>query len=157
MKSRAASLSVVMLLLAVTMSTVPAKAQERAVFLRQQPWKDVPRDRALKAGFLVIDGVYNTELTAPYDILQHTIFHTEPGIEVFTVSPDGEPVRTFEGLRITPDHSFESAPEIDILVVPSAEHNMDTDLDDETLIKWVLTTGFNSNQSYNHAQEFRLA
>ena len=25
-------------------------------------------------GFLIMDGVYNTELTAPYDIFQHTIF-----------------------------------------------------------------------------------
>ncbi len=24
--------------------------------------------------FLIMDGVYNTELTAPYDIFQHTIF-----------------------------------------------------------------------------------
>ena len=38
-------------------------------------------------------------------------------------------------------HSFESAPAIDILVVPSAEHNMDSDLENEELIGWVRTTG----------------
>lgn len=102
---------------------------------------DLPKDRPLMAGFLVIDGVYNSELMAPYDILQHTIFHTEPGIAVTTISPDGKTVTTFEGLRLEPHHSFETAPPLDILVVPSAEHNMDADLENEELIAWVRKTG----------------
>ena len=60
---------------------------------------------------------------------------------VFTVAPSRAPVTTFEGLRILPDHSFASAPEIDVLVVPSAEHNMDTDLEDEALIGFVRDRG----------------
>ena len=31
----------------------------------------------LTAGFLIVEGVYNSELMAPYDIFQHTIFHTD--------------------------------------------------------------------------------
>lgn len=98
---------------------------------------DLPRDRPLSAGFLVVDGVYNTELAAPYDVLQHTAFHTKPGIEVFTVSPDGQPLSTFEGLRIAPRYSFANAPPIDILVVPSARGSMDKDLQNPALIDWV--------------------
>ncbi|MEQ9500574.1 MAG: DJ-1/PfpI family protein [Deltaproteobacteria bacterium] len=103
--------------------------------------KDVPTERPLRAAFLIVDGVYNTELTAPMDLFQHTIFHTKPGIEVFTVAPTKAPIRTFEGLVITPDHDFDSAPAIDILVVPSAEHSMDTDLENTALIAWVKKTG----------------
>ncbi len=104
---------------------------------------DIPEDRPLRAGFLIVDGVYNSELMAPYDIFHHTPFHTkpEPGIEVFTVSPDGEPVTTFEGLVITPHHGFADAPAIDILVVPSAEGSMDVDLENEEMIAWVRETG----------------
>ncbi len=101
----------------------------------------VPTDRPLVAGFLVVPGVYNSELMAPYDVLQHTVFHTKPGIEVFTVSPDGTPLTTFEGLRLVPHHSFATAPPIDLLVVPSAEHSMDTDLENGALIGWVAETG----------------
>ena len=106
-------------------------------------WQGAPTDRPLRAGFLVVDGVYNSELMAPYDIFHHTPFHTEPapGIEVFTVSPDGEPVVTFEGLTLVPHHSFESAPPIDILVVPSAEHSMGTDLENRRMIDWVARVG----------------
>ncbi len=95
----------------------------------------------LQAGFLLIDGVYNSELMAPFDIFQHTIFHTEGGIEVFTVSPTKNPVTTFEGLKILPDYTFDQHPKIDILVVASAEHNMDSDLENEELISFVQRVG----------------
>ncbi len=104
------------------------------------PVADLPRDRPLRAGFLVVNGVYNTELMAPYDVFQHTASHAKPGIEVFTVSPDGQPVTTFEGLRIAPHYSFANAPAIDILVVPSARGSMDADLQNQALIDWVRRT-----------------
>jgi len=98
-------------------------------------------DRVLNVGFLAINGVYNSELIAPYDIFQHTIFHTDPGMKTFIVSPTLEPIVTFEGITITPHFSFKDAPDIDVLVVPSAEHNMDTDLENENLINWVRVVG----------------
>ena len=105
------------------------------------PSPELPQDRPLTAGFLVLDGVYNTELTAPYDLFHHTPFHTEQGIEVFTVSPSGKSVTTFEGLVLQPRYGFHDAPEIDILVIPSAEGNMDRDLEDEELLAWVADVG----------------
>lgn len=103
--------------------------------------KTLTPERELSAGFLAINGVYNSELIAPYDILQHTIFHHKPGIKTFIVSPTKAPITTFEGIEITPHYSFEDCPPIDILIVPSAEHNMDTDLEDETLINFVKERG----------------
>ena len=107
----------------------------------------VAEGRNFNAAFLMIEGVYNSELMAPYDIFQHTIFHTEGGIKVFTVSEKMDTVTTFEGLRILPDYSFDSEdlPEIDILIVPSAEHNMDSDLENEILISWVSAVGENAD------------
>lgn len=98
---------------------------------------DLPRDRPLRAGFLVVEGVYNTELAAPYDVFQHTVFHAKPGIEVFTVSPDGQPLTTFEGIRIVPRYSFANVPPVDILIVPSSRGSMDKDLQNQALINWV--------------------
>lgn len=93
--------------------------------------------------FLIMDGTYNTELTAPYDIFQHTVFRK--GIKpmnVFTVADTDAPITTFEGLRILPDYNYlkDSLPQIDILVVPSAEHHLDTDLENEQLITFVKET-----------------
>jgi transcriptional regulator GlxA family with amidase domain len=95
----------------------------------------------LRVGFLVVDGVYNSELMAPWDIFHHTVFHTQPGMEVFAVSPDGEPVTSFEGLEIGAHYGFDDHPEIDVLVVPSAEHSMDSDLENEAMMAWVRKVG----------------
>lgn len=108
-----------------------------------EPAAGLPRDRPLRAGVLIVDGVYNTELMAPFDVFQHTQFHTKPnpGMEVVTISPTGQPVTTFEGIRITPSYGFQNAPPIDILVVPSARGSMDADLKNTALIDWVRRVG----------------
>jgi len=99
-----------------------------------------PDEEVYNVALLIMDGVYNTELTAPYDIFQHTIFRE--GIrpmKTFTVAATREPVTTFEGMRILPDLSYETdeLPRIDILVVPSAEHHLDSDLENEALLEFV--------------------
>ena len=50
-----------------------------------------------------------------------------------------EPIRTFEGMYLLPDFNYlePGLPPIDILVVPSAEHHLDTDLEDEAMIQFV--------------------
>jgi transcriptional regulator GlxA family with amidase domain len=90
--------------------------------------------------FLIMDGVYNTELTAPYDIFQHTIFREGiKAMNVFTVAATDAPIRSFEGLRILPDYNYltDSIPKIDILVIPSAEHHLDSDLEDIDMLQFV--------------------
>jgi len=100
-------------------------------------------NRVLNAAFLIVDGVYNSELMAPMDVLQHTVFHNDFGVKVFTVAPSKQAIKTFEGLKILPDYSFvsDSLPAIDILIVPSAEHSMASDLDNKELISFVHAAG----------------
>ena len=92
-------------------------------------------------GFLIMDGVYNTELVAPFDIFQHTIFREGiKAMNVFTIAEDKDLVKSFEGLYIKPDFSYRSGnglPKIDILVVPSAEHHLDSDLENVEMLKFV--------------------
>lgn len=99
-------------------------------------------DSLLQVAFLIMEGVYNTELTAPMDIFHHTVFHSDSGMQVFTIAKSRAPVRTFEGLHILPDYSYSSSqiPRIDILVVPSAEHHLDTDLEDLEMLNFVQKT-----------------
>lgn len=93
--------------------------------------------------FLIMDGTYNTEFTAPFDIFQHTQYRE--GIKpmnTFTVANTLDPITTFEGVRILPDFDYtsEDLPPIDILVVPSAEHHMDSDLRDTAMLNFVKET-----------------
>ncbi len=96
----------------------------------------------LNAAFLIENGVYNSELIAPMDVLHHTVFHVDKGIRVFTVAQVRDTITTFEGLKIIPDYSFvtDSLPSIDILVVPSAKHSMDADLENIALLDFLRRT-----------------
>ena len=90
--------------------------------------------------FLIMDGVYNTEFTAPFDIFQHTQYRANiKAMNTFTVANTLEPIISFEGLRVLPDFDYtkDMLPKIDILVIPSAEHHLDTDLQDTTMLNFV--------------------
>ena len=90
--------------------------------------------------FLIMDGVFNTELTAPFDIFQHTIYREGiKSMNTFLVANTDDPITTFEGIRILPDYNYlkDKLPRIDILVVPSAEHHLDDDLKDKEMIRFV--------------------
>jgi transcriptional regulator GlxA family with amidase domain len=110
--------------------------------VERQPVKSFPEmkpDR-YNVAFLIMNGTYNTELTAPFDIFQHTVFRKGiKAMNVFTVADTDQAITTFEGMRILPDFNYlkDSLPKIDILVVPSAEHHLDSDLQNEALLKFV--------------------
>lgn len=103
--------------------------------------------------FLIMDGVYNTELTAPFDIFQHTQYRENiKQMNVFTVANTLDPIRTFEGMYLLPDFDYTAAdaPTIDILVIPSAEHHLDTDLEDTVMIDFVKAVDKNALYMTSH-------
>ncbi|RKE90821.1 DJ-1/PfpI family protein [Ichthyenterobacterium magnum] len=108
----------------------------------QQDKKEFPKlkPNRYNVAFLIMDGVFNTELTAPFDIFQHTIFRDRiKPMNVFTVANTDNPIVTFEGMRIIPDFNYikDNLPKIDILVVPSAEHHLDSDLEDVAMLNFI--------------------
>ncbi|PWL38218.1 glutamine amidotransferase [Flagellimonas aquimarina] len=105
----------------------------------QRKFPELAADR-YNVAFLIMDGVYNTEFTAPYDIFQHTQYRKGiKAMNTFTVANTLEAVTSFEGVRFLPDFDYtkDSIPNIDILVVPSAEHHLDSDLKDSTMLNFV--------------------
>ena len=107
---------------------------------RIPPILDVDR---YNVAFLIMDGVYNTELTAPFDIFQHTIFRDSiKAMNTFLVANTYAPISTFEGIRLIPDYNYmvDEIPRIDILVVPSAEGHLDKDLEDQAMLNWLKSS-----------------
>ncbi|WP_166387023.1 DJ-1/PfpI family protein [Polaribacter sp. 11A2H] len=131
------------LLLITFIGCQPKKVEKKTENIKEVQVKKVfpklEKDR-YNVAFLIMDGTFNTELTAPFDIFQHTIFKENiKAMNVFTVANTDKPVTTFEGMRILPDFNYlkDSLPKIDILVVPSAEHHLDSDLEDTAMIDFV--------------------
>ncbi len=118
--------------------------KDRKILFTNEERSDLVLPDRYNVGLLIMDGVYNTELTAPYDIFQHTIFRDSiRAMNTFLVAESLAPVTSFEGMRILPDYSYRNSnvPHIDILVVPSAEHHLDSDLENTELISWVKKVG----------------
>ena len=92
----------------------------------------------IQTAFLVVDGVFNSELMAPLDILQHSTYRkNDHYFRTFLVSPTGKPFKTVEGLRIEADYSFANCPKIDVLVIPSTETSMTKDIEPGPYLAWV--------------------
>ncbi|MEM7574389.1 MAG: DJ-1/PfpI family protein [Bacteroidota bacterium] len=128
----------------------PTPVPEQGMLIAQPP--ELKPDR-YNVAFLVMDGVYNTELTAPYDIFQHTIFRDGiKAMNTFMVANTLEPITTFEGIQLLPHFNYlaEGLPEIDILVVPSAEHHLDTNLKDEAMLDFVRRTADSADYVTSH-------
>ncbi len=134
-----ASCLFLLLFLVNCQSPVVKKSEKEAgIFIPKRAVK-IEKDR-YNVAFLIMDGVYNTELTAPYDIFQHTVFRDSiKAMNTFLVANTHAPITTFEGIRLLPDYNYleDDLPSIDILVVPSAEHHLDTDLEDKAMINFV--------------------
>jgi len=109
-----------------------------APLLAEPPAEKTSAKKVRTALFVIAEGVYNSELMAPYDVLQHSLFRDENDyIATAVVSSDGEPLVTFEGITVDPHYSFADAPKADILVIPSTRGSMDRDLEDEAYMAWV--------------------
>lgn len=133
------NLWIVVLLIVITSCNTKEEHKEKKIEVAEKVFPDLKSDR-YNVAFLVMDGTFNTELTAPYDIFQHTIFRKGiKAMNVFTVANTDDPITTFEGMKILPDFNYlkDSLPKIDILVVPSAEHHLDSDLEDTAMIDFV--------------------
>jgi transcriptional regulator GlxA family with amidase domain len=126
-------------LLVLCISCIEEKKEisQTAIIEREHPQLEANR---YNVAFLIMEGTFNTEFTAPYDIFQHTQYRENiKAMNTFTVANTLKPITTFEGVRILPDFDYtkDSIPKIDILVVPSAEHHLDSDLKDAQMIKFV--------------------
>ncbi|WPP52438.1 DJ-1/PfpI family protein [Catalinimonas niigatensis] len=87
-------------------------------------------------GLLMYDGVLTTEVTAPLDVFTK---HTEGGEQLFnvvTISQSADPIVSEEGLTMLADYTFDNAPELDVLFVPSA-YDMHAQVHNEQIVDFI--------------------
>jgi putative intracellular protease/amidase len=110
------SLAMLPLLLALS---VPAGATD--------PAADDPKKTIV--AMLMFDGVQIIDYAAPYEVF------SQVGFTVYTVSREGKMVTAAQGLKSQVDHSYASAPQADIVVVPGGDvHHIEHD---EATLAWL--------------------
>jgi transcriptional regulator GlxA family with amidase domain len=99
----------------------------------------------LHVGIVIFEDVEVLDFAGPFEIFSRT--RLEPGLdsrrsdetapfEVFTVGPERTPVRATGGLQVVPNHAFEDAPSIDVLVVPGGFGTRRL-LEDDDVLAWI--------------------
>ena len=84
---------------------------------------------------VLFEGVTQLDLTGPYEVLARM-----PDTRVHLVAESRAPVRTEWGMRITPDASFDDAPDFDLLCVPGG-WGVDAQLENAALIAFLRSRG----------------
>ena len=135
-------------IIAIVILACNTQNEEKLSVIVSEKARTIPKEKTFpklesnryNVAFLIMEGTYNTEFTAPFDIFQHTQYRKNiKQMNVFTVANTDHYITTFEGVKIIPDYNYlqDSLPKIDILVIPSAEHHLDTDLEDTKMIDFI--------------------
>lgn len=72
----------------------------------------VPVEGRVKVAILLFDGVEIIDFAGPWEVFG------QAELDVFSVSETGEPVATVFGMTVTPNYSFASSPQPDLVLVP---------------------------------------
>jgi transcriptional regulator GlxA family with amidase domain len=128
-------------------SSPPPREEKPAPITRCCPERPVVlKPDARNVGVLVFDDVFITEFSAPFDVYKHA----GDKMNVFTVAPTKNAIRTYEGVALHPDFGFADAPRIDVLVVPSGNGSTTTDLDNQALQAFVQKTSASAELVTSH-------
>ena len=90
-----------------------------------------------RIGIGLFEGAEELDWAGPWEVLA-AWSHQWPDdeIDVFTIARSREPVTCAKGLRVLPDHSWESAPPRDVLVYPGGRGTR-RELKDEVVLRWL--------------------
>ena len=87
----------------------------------------------MRIGVAVFDGAEELDWAGPWEVLSAWASGwPDDGVEVFTIAESDGPVRCAKGLRVLADHTWETAPPLDVLVFPGGRGTR-SQLGDETV------------------------
>jgi transcriptional regulator GlxA family with amidase domain len=73
----------------------------------------------VRIGIALFDGAEELDFAGPWEVLAAWANQwPDDGVEVFTVADSEAPIRCAKGLRVLADHSWKTAPPLDVLVFP---------------------------------------
>jgi transcriptional regulator GlxA family with amidase domain len=91
----------------------------------------------IRIGIFLFDDAEELDWAGPWEVLRAwQLGYPDDDIDVFTVAETQEVVTCAKGLRVIPDHTWDTAPDMDVLVYPGGVGTR-PQLGDETIRTWV--------------------
>ncbi|MEE9281962.1 MAG: DJ-1/PfpI family protein [Myxococcota bacterium] len=86
-------------------------------------------------GMLIFDGAEELDFVGPWEVFTMS---KQAGADdrVVTIAQRTDPVRCAKGLRVLPDHGFDNAPELDVVLVPGGEGTR-SEAENPLLLEWL--------------------
>lgn len=89
----------------------------------------------------VFPGAEELDFVGPWEVLtMWAKSFPADDVEVFMLSRDAEPVTCAKGMRVVPEHTWDTDPDFDVLVYPGGEGNT-PQLQDEAILSWIRKAG----------------
>jgi transcriptional regulator GlxA family with amidase domain len=82
-----------------------------------------PAQGSIPVAFLISDGAVVIDFCGPWEVFQDVDVpgRTDDPFHLYTVSESTKPIQTSAGMKIIPDHTFQTAPKPKVIVIP-AQH-----------------------------------
>jgi transcriptional regulator GlxA family with amidase domain len=85
----------------------------------------------------VFPGAEELDFVGPWEVLtMWAKSFPADDVEVFMLAQTPEPVTCAKGMRVVPSHTWDTAPDFDVLVYPGGEGNI-PQVQDEAILSWV--------------------
>lgn len=94
---------------------------------------------AITTGILLFPDAEELDFVGPWEVFTMAK-GVQPDDRVVTIAQTHEPVRCAKGLRVIPDHSFDDAPKLDVVLVPGGQGTR-REVANSALIEWLRKTG----------------
>lgn len=88
---------------------------------------------SITTGILLFDDAEELDFVGPWEVLTMA---RKKGDRVVTVAERPDPIRCAKGMRVVPDHTFDDAPDLDVVLVPGGQGTR-TEVDNEVLVGWL--------------------
>ena len=93
----------------------------------------------ITTGILLFPDAEELDFVGPWEVFTMAK-GVRPEDRVVTIAETREPVRCAKGLRVIPDHAFDDAPALDVVLVPGGQGTR-REVSNPVLIEWLRKTG----------------
>ena len=94
----------------------------------------------ITTGLLIFDGAEELDFVGPWEVFTVAAKLGDGSDRVVTIAEREGPVRCNKGMRVLPDHRFDDAPPLDVVLVPGGQGTR-REVENPALIGWLRRVG----------------
>jgi transcriptional regulator GlxA family with amidase domain len=91
-------------------------------------------------GIVLFEDAEELDWAGPWEVFTMARAGLDDDLRVVTVAQTADPVRSFNGLRVLPDHTFEDCPKLDLVLVPGGQGTR-KEIDNPVMLAWLAKVG----------------